>query len=101
HPLARGKVRFVGEPVAMCVAPTRALAEDLVERVELQIDPVRPLVDAHEALADDSVRVHDEWPDNVFLTLNYDKDFDLHVAGASRVVRREVSLARQAMLPME
>lgn len=101
HPLAHGKVRFVGEPVAMCVAPTRAMAEDLVERVELQIDTLRPLVDAHEALADHSTRVHDEWPDNVFLTLPYDKDFDRHAAAASRVVRREVSLARQAMLPME
>ena len=31
HPLAHDKVRFVGEAVAMCVAPTRAEAEDLTE----------------------------------------------------------------------
>ena len=101
HPLASGKVRFVGEPVVMCVAPTRAQAEDLVERVELEIEPIRPLVDAHAALADISVRVHDDWPDNAFLTLKYDKDFDQHAATPTRIVRREVSLARQAMLPME
>ncbi|MCM2252825.1 MAG: xanthine dehydrogenase family protein molybdopterin-binding subunit, partial [Ramlibacter sp.] len=46
HPLAHGKVRFVGEPVAMCVAPTRALAEDLAEQVELRIDALPALVDA-------------------------------------------------------
>ncbi len=101
HPLARDKVRFVGEPVAMCVAPTRALAEDLAEQVELRIDALPALVDAHQALADASVRVHEHWRDNLFLALSYDKAFDEHSSRAVRVVRREVSLARQAMMPME
>lgn len=101
HPLAHGKVRFVGEPVALCLAPTRALAEDLAEQVELRIDALPALVDAHKALADTSVQVHDDWRDNVFLTLGYDKAFDEQAAHATRVVRREVSLARQAMMPME
>ena len=101
HPLAKEKVRFVGEPIAMCVAPTRALAEDLAESVEVRIEPLPPLVDAHAALADAGVRVHEEWPDNVFLTLNYEKDFEENAARASKIVRREVSLARQAMNPLE
>jgi carbon-monoxide dehydrogenase large subunit len=101
HPLARDKVRFVGEPVAMCVAPSRALAEDLAEQIELRIDALPALVDAHQALADASVRVHEHWRDNLFLALSYDKDFDEHASRAVRVVRREVSLARQAMMPME
>jgi carbon-monoxide dehydrogenase large subunit len=101
HPLAHGKVRFVGEPVAMCVAPTRAQAEDLAEQVDLRIEAMPALVDAHKALADTSVQVHDDWRDNCFLTLAYDKSFDDHAARATRVVRREMSLARQAMMPME
>jgi carbon-monoxide dehydrogenase large subunit len=101
HPLARGKVRFVGEPVAMCIAPTRAQAEDLAEAIELRIDPLPALVDAHAARADALVRVHDEWPDNLFLTLSYDKNFEQHAQAAALVVEREVSLARQAMMPME
>lgn len=101
HPLAQHKVRFVGEPVAMCVAPTRAQAEDLAEQVELRIDPLPVLVDAHAALADSAVRVHDEWSDNAFMTLAYDNDFDAQAALATRVVRREVSLSRQAMMPLE
>src|SRR5512140_3868983 len=52
HPLARDKVRFVGEPVAMCVAPSRARAEDLAEQVDLRIDALPALVDAQQALAD-------------------------------------------------
>ena len=101
HPLAHRKVRFVGEPVAMCIAPTRAQAEDLAEQIELQIDPLPVLVDAHRALADASVRVHDEWSDNDFMTLSYDNAFDVNAAQATRVVRCEVSLSRQAMMPLE
>jgi len=41
-PLATGKVRFVGEAVAMAVARTRAEAEDLAEQVTLDIDPLPP-----------------------------------------------------------
>ena len=74
-PLAQGKVRFVGEPVAMCVAPTRALAEDLCARVELELEELAVLVDAHRARTDARVRIHEEWPDNCFLTLNYESGF--------------------------
>src|SRR5262249_32248150 len=49
HPLAHEKVRFVGEAIAMCVAPTRAEAEDLAEQVEIELDELPVLVDAHAA----------------------------------------------------
>jgi carbon-monoxide dehydrogenase large subunit len=100
-PLAFGKVRFVGEPVAMCVARTRALAEDLCAQVKLEIEELPVLVDAHAARADASVRIHEEWPDNCFLTLNYDSGFAAESKGAPIVVTREMSLARQAMVPLE
>lgn len=100
-PLASEKVRFVGEAVAMCVAPSRAMAEDLAEEIDLRIEPLPALTDAHRALADPSVRVHDAWRDNQFVALAYDNAFAEQSARATRVVRREISLARQAMMPME
>lgn len=100
HPLAFGKVRFVGEPVAMCIASTRAQAEDIAEQVVLDIDELPALTDAHAARAGTKLRVHDEWDDNLFLTLDYDKGFEEHARGAQVVVTREVSLSRQAMVPM-
>ena len=45
-PLAHGKVRFVGEAVAMCVASTRAKAEDLAESVVLDLEELPAIVDA-------------------------------------------------------
>jgi carbon-monoxide dehydrogenase large subunit len=100
-PLAHDKVRFVGEAVAMCVGETRALAEDLCARVALDIAELPVLVDAHQARADASVRVHEQWPDNCFLTLNYDSGFVAESKDAPVVVSREISLARQAMVPLE
>jgi carbon-monoxide dehydrogenase large subunit len=100
--LASGKVRFVGEPMAMCFAPTRAEAEDLIETVMIQIDvlPAIPSVSITREQAC-SNRVHDEWEDNTFLSLHMDKRFAELSAGAPVVVSRKIDLARQCMVPLE
>jgi carbon-monoxide dehydrogenase large subunit len=101
YPLARGKVRFAGELVAMTVAPTRAEAEDIAEQIELDLDELPPLVDAHATRATTETRVHEEWQDNLFLTLDYNSGFDEQMRNATVVVEREISMARQAMVPLE
>ena len=47
--LAVGKVRYVGEPVVAVVAETRELARDASELVEIEYDPIDPVVDARRA----------------------------------------------------
>jgi carbon-monoxide dehydrogenase large subunit len=64
-PLARGDVRFVGDPVVLIVARDRYLAEDAAELVELDYDPLPPVVDLTAAAADDAPRVHEERPSNL------------------------------------
>lgn len=100
-PLAHGKVRYVGEPVAMAFAPTRAEAEDLTELIEVDYDDLPVYVDVGSALAATSNLIHDEWKDNVFVTLSANKEFDELAAQAEVVVTRKISLSRQCMLPME
>jgi aerobic carbon-monoxide dehydrogenase large subunit len=100
-PLAHGKVRFVGEPVVMCVAKTRAEAEDLCELVELDIEELPVLVDSDTARFEKNVRVHEEWDDNLFLTLAVENGFEALSKKATVVVKRDVELSRQAMVPME
>jgi carbon-monoxide dehydrogenase large subunit len=101
HPLAHEKVRFVGEPVVMCVAPTRAEAEDLSEQVEVEYDELPVLIDALAAREEKTVRLHEQWGDNLFLTLNIDNGYDANAKDAPVVVKREISLNRHAMVPME
>ncbi|MGN6579581.1 MAG: xanthine dehydrogenase family protein molybdopterin-binding subunit [Bordetella sp.] len=100
-PLASEKVRFVGEPVAMCFAKTRAQAEDIAEEIELDLDELPAFANAYAARERTDVRVHDHWTDNLFLDLTADVDFEARAKDAPVVVRQKVDLARQCMVPME
>ena len=100
-PLARGKVRFAGECVALCIAPTRAEAEDVAEEVVLDLEPLPAITDSLAARRPGAPRVHDEWDDNLFLTTSVDGDFESARARAAVVVEREYRTARQCMAPME
>jgi carbon-monoxide dehydrogenase large subunit len=99
--LAKGKVRFVGEMLAMCVAPTRAEAEDLAAAVEADIEPLPAVHDMLEALQPGAPRIHEHWSDNAFLETLVDADLAEVKARAAIKVTRRIRTARQAMNPME
>ena len=64
-PIARGKVRHVGEPVAMVVATSRYLAEDAAGEVRVEWDPLPVAASLEQAATAGAPRVHDDLPDNV------------------------------------
>ncbi|MCF8170849.1 MAG: xanthine dehydrogenase family protein molybdopterin-binding subunit [Candidatus Methylopumilus sp.] len=100
-PLARDKVRFVGEPVVMGFAPTRAEAEDLLETVQVQYQELPAYSEVLSAMQATDNLVHEQWKDNAFVTLSVDKNFDVLAAQAEVVVHRKMSLSRQCMVPLE
>lgn len=100
-PLAKGKVRFVGEPVVMSFAPTRAEAEDLLETVQVQYEELPAYADVIGAMQATDNLVHEHWKDNAFVTLSVDKNFEALAAQAEVVVHRKMSLSRQCMVPLE
>lgn len=99
--LATGRVRHVGEPIALCVAATRAEAEDMAQSVELDIDELPAVHDMLAARTAPPALVHDHWGDNLFLTTSIDVNFDAARAKAVRSVTRELRTARQVMSPIE
>ena len=99
--LATGKVRYVGELVAMCVAPTRAEAEDLAGEIELDLDPLPVVADMLEARKAGAPLVHEHWGDNLFLTSGIDVDFEAVKAKAAVSMTRELRTSRQVMSPLE
>ncbi|MGE3677992.1 MAG: xanthine dehydrogenase family protein molybdopterin-binding subunit [Burkholderiales bacterium] len=99
--LASGKVRQVGELVAMCVAPTRAEAEDIADQVELELEELPAVVDMLAARTDPPALVHEDWGDNVFLETLVDDDLAEVRKRAAVSVRRSIRTARQHMSPME
>jgi len=99
-PLATDKVRHVGELVAMCVAATRADAEDLAASVTLELEELPAVYDMLEARNSDAALVHEHWPDNVFLETFLDIDIGKAFDAPIRV-SREIRTARQCMAPIE
>jgi aerobic carbon-monoxide dehydrogenase large subunit len=99
--LATGKVRYVGEIVAACVASSRAEAEDIAASVELEFDELPTVTDMIEAHKPGGSLVHDEWGDNIFITFVEDTGIDVVASTAAIKVTREIRTARQCMFPME
>jgi len=98
--LATGKVRQVGELIAMCVAPTRAEAEDIAGEIRLDLEELPAVHDMIAARLPGAPLVHEEWGDNVFLEtlvdIGIERAFDAPIR-----VSREISTARQCMAPIE
>jgi carbon-monoxide dehydrogenase large subunit len=64
-PLARDKVRYAGEPVAMVVAESRYLAEDALAAIRIDIEPLPAVVDLEAALSAAAPRLHEHLPSNL------------------------------------
>ena len=67
-PLALGKVRYVGEPVVGVVAQNRYQAEDALELVEIDYEPLPVVVDPEQAASTGAPLLHDEAGTNVLVS---------------------------------
>ncbi len=100
-PLAEDKVRFAGQPIAACLAPTRAQAEDLADLVAVEIDDLPAVVDCVAAMAPEAARLFEEWPDNAFIVSAVNEG-DFSVAATAPIkIRRRLRTNRQATVSLE
>ncbi|HEU4450405.1 MAG TPA: xanthine dehydrogenase family protein molybdopterin-binding subunit [Gaiellaceae bacterium] len=101
HPvLARGKVRYAGEPVAIVVARSRALAEDAAELVEVEYDPLEPVLDPRTAGG--APLLHDHVPGNVLVSwARTSGDVEGAFSRADRVVAQSFHIPRLVAAPIE
>ena len=101
--LAHGRVRFVGEPVALIVADSEHIAQDAAELIAVDYEDLPVIVDADDGLAQDAVRLHDNLPDNLAFEYEYgNRDAAARgFEGAAHVARVAVSAQRIAANPME
>ena len=87
-PLARGKVRYVGEPVVGIVAQSRYLAEDALEMIGIEFEPLPVVIDPLEAVKEDAPRLHEEAGGNIIVSREFKRgDVDAALAGAAVRVR--------------
>ena len=97
--LAQGRVNYVGDPVAVVVAETRAQAVDAAELVEVDYEPLDAAIDMEAALAADAPLQFESIGSNVVIGMQTGSADPL--ADADVVVRGRFENQRVAVVPME
>ena len=102
RPLASGKVRYVGEPLAFVVAESRYVAEDAVEAIRVDYEPLPVVSDARRSVEPDAPVIHETIGTNVADTLETRRgDADAAMAGAHTRVRERLAIQRHTGVPLE
>src|SRR5262249_38767677 len=95
-PLATQKVRYVGEAIAACIAPTRAEAEDLANAVSVDFEVLPAVLHPPPSL------VPETWANTLFSERVFqDGDIDAIARTADVVVRRNYRMHRHVAVPLE
>lgn len=103
-PLAEGEVKFVGDPVALVIADSRYVAEDAVDLVEVDYDPLPAVADFRKAVGGESAGVpvvHSEYPDNVAGGMGGAPPDEELFASAPYVVEEHIYQQMYVPVPME
>ncbi len=101
-PLAKGKVRHVGEPIALVIAESRYLAEDAAERILVEYAPLPAVVDLEQALSPSVPLIHEDLAQNLNAHVIQRKgDYATARAQADLVLRRRFVYDRGTAAAME
>lgn len=102
YPLTSDKARFVGDMLAICIAPTRAEAEDIAAACIIDFDELPAIWDIDVALDPNVPRVHDDWSDNIYVESRIQTgDLDEVRKAAPVRVRKTLRMGRHAGVSME
>ena len=85
----------------MCVAPTRAEAEDIAQSVTLEFEELPAVVDMLLACKPDAPLVHDEWSDNRVVEFRKEASIEEIARTADVRIHRHIRTSRHCMFPME
>jgi 2-furoyl-CoA dehydrogenase large subunit len=96
------RARYVGEPIAMVAAGSKAAAEDALGLIEVDYDPLPAIVTTADAASPSAVAIYDELGSNVAWQghVSYG-DVDAAFARADRIVRENLRIHRYSSTPLE
>jgi carbon-monoxide dehydrogenase large subunit len=101
-PLAKDKVRHVGEPLAIVIAESRYIAEDALADIVVDLEPLPAVVDLEKSLAAGSSLVHDDVGSNVAARVRQTKgNYAGAAATAHCIIRRRLRYDHGISSPME
>ena len=101
-PLAKDKVRHVGEPLAMVVAESRYVAEDALADIVVDLEPIDAVVDLDRALLPDAPKIHEHLASNLAAHVHQSKgDYAAARAAADVTIARRFLYDRGAAVAIE
>lgn len=101
-PLVKDKVRHMGEAIAVVIAETRYIAEDAVEDIMVELDPLPVVLDLEKGLEENSSLVHDDLESNLAAQLFQQKgDYEAAKKEADVIIQRRIVIERGAAAAME
>lgn len=102
YPIAVTKVRYVGEPVAVVVAQNRYLAEDAMEAIDAEYEPLDAVIDARRSMQALAPLLHDAVPNNIAANFQVNVgDVDGAWRDCDLIVEEKFSIQRHAAVPLE
>ncbi len=100
--LADGRVRMVGEPIALVVADSRATARDAADRIVVDYDPLPVVIDAENAVKPGAPQLHEDAPGNRCCTIAHKTEgFDEAFEAAPVKVSLTIDNQRLTPVPIE
>jgi aerobic carbon-monoxide dehydrogenase large subunit len=104
YALAKDRIRFVGEAVAIVVAETRAQADDAAALVNIAYESLPVVVESQAALRPDAPLLHDDFPNNTAFLWHVGathEQFDTAAESADLVLTFRLENQRISAAPME
>lgn len=100
--IAKDKVRFVGEIIAVVIAPNRYVAEDIVDLIQVDYEGLPAYTDVEESMQDGAALLHEDLGSNVYYRDTYTHgDVEQAFREADLVVKEKVCTGRTSAAPME
>jgi aerobic carbon-monoxide dehydrogenase large subunit len=97
--LARERVMHVGEPVAMVIAETALAAQDAAERVVVEYDEIKPVIDVRDAVKPDAPQLWPEAPGNIAVDWpGLAGDPEANAQAVDEIIRNAPHVARVAVM---
>lgn len=101
-PMAKDKVRHVGEPMAVVIAESRYIAEDALADIVADLEPLEPVVDLERGLEPGAPLVHDDLDSNLASLVIQEKgNYAAAHAQADVILKRRIVIDRGAAAAME
>lgn len=99
--IAKDRVRYVGEPIAVVVAESQAVAEDAAELIQIEIDELSPIASSQDSLRAQAL-MHDELGTNVTFQYNISRGDAADIFADAAYKRKETFyVQRHTAVPME